>query len=150
MNSPVDSTDSPSETDNKQSSEEADGLEELPEAEEEKEFYFLVNGVCKSASKVNGLWFGSFQECCMSIVSVCTLKKQLSHLYVVKCQSVSHSQLSFCFFQPSLEDRNNCLKSSADNQPSSPVSVSDFSNGGVHTTMGSSMLIMSLLFFQLM
>ncbi len=75
MNSPVDSTDSPSDTDNKQSSEEADGSEELPEAEEEEEFYFLVNGLCKGASKVNGSWFGSLQECCMSIVSVCTLKK---------------------------------------------------------------------------
>jgi hypothetical protein len=75
LNSPVDSTDSPSDTDNKQSSEEADGSEELPEAEEEEEIYFLANGVCKSASKVNGSWFGSLQECCMSIVSVCTLKK---------------------------------------------------------------------------
>lgn len=63
---------------------------------------------------------------------------------------ISHSQLPFCFFQPSLEDRNNCLGSSADNQPSSPVSVSDFSNGGAYATMGSSMLIVSLLFVQLM
>lgn len=149
MNSPVDSTDSPSDTD-KQSSEEADGSEDgLPE--EEEEFYFLVNGVCKRASKVNGSWFGSLQECCMSIVSVCMLEE-----IIFACLSLLHVnqdiilKLPFCFFQPSLEDRNDCLEGYTDNKPSSPVPVSDFSNGGANATMGSSMLIVSLLFFQLM